>query len=88
MLRNSQREIEREASLSGDIYTMRTKLRSLQDQVDNGEKKVATLRDEVFLAMPQLFSDSKNIGAFSLFTFIQFETLRLITTAAYKHYGL
>ena len=47
MLRNGQKEIERESNLSGDLYTMRTKLKMLQDQLDASEKKIRQLRDEV-----------------------------------------
>lgn len=47
MLRNGQKEVERDSNLSGDMYTMKTKLKALQDEVDAGEKTICSLREEV-----------------------------------------
>lgn len=47
MLRNTQKEIKRDSNLSGDVFTMKAKLRSLQEQVESGENKISALRNEV-----------------------------------------
>jgi len=47
MLRNQLREIEKESSLSGDVYTLRTKLKAMQQEVEAGQKKISTLRNDV-----------------------------------------
>lgn len=56
MLRNCQKEIERESNLSGDVYAMRSKLKALQDQVDAGERTISSLREEVNIVRNNLFS--------------------------------
>ena len=47
MLRNTQKEIERDSSLTGDVYMMKAKLRSLQEQLENSDNKISALRNEV-----------------------------------------
>ncbi|XP_067928454.1 golgin subfamily A member 4-like [Watersipora subatra] len=61
MLRNKEKEIERESSLSGDKYTMKTKLRTLQDQVDFGEKKIVELREEIITRDKNLTNRQREI---------------------------
>lgn len=51
MLRSTQKEIERDTNLSGDVFTMKAKLKSLQEQVDNSDKKISALRNEVRLGI-------------------------------------
>ena len=47
MLRNTQKEIKRDSSLTGDVYMMKAKLRSLQEQLENSDNKISALRNEV-----------------------------------------
>jgi len=48
LLRGNLKEIEKETKIGGDQFTMKAKMKLQQDQLETAERRINSLRSEVF----------------------------------------